>query len=274
MIGKTVTQLLCDLHITASLSRPHVSNDNPYSEAWNKTLKYAPVFPDDFASLIDARTFLARVRALLQPRAPPFRDRTAHPGQRPRRHLAHDPRTPPTNPRPCLPRSPRAVPQASPCRAHTPQGGLDQPTDHHHRNPHSQNRLTVSPRLTSSAQRARHARPSRRTSIGAPATVHTSTRSDRWPSPRRSTRSEQLRLRLREEGHGYAGDRGPVVRGWQEVAEGRSAGRPGTCQFRFRSRHVSPTVVSPVPGIRCSMSIWGSWPPGLDATRCWLRRSI
>ena len=60
MIGKTVTQLLCDLHITASLSRPHVSNDNPYSEAWNKTLKYAPVFPDDFASLIDARTFLAR----------------------------------------------------------------------------------------------------------------------------------------------------------------------------------------------------------------------
>ena len=60
MIGKTVTQLLCDLHITASTSRPHVSNDNPYSEAWNKTLKYAPVFPENFGSLTQARDFLAR----------------------------------------------------------------------------------------------------------------------------------------------------------------------------------------------------------------------
>lgn len=58
MVAKTVTQLLTDLHITASTSRPHVSNDNPYSEAWNKTLKYAPVFPDRFGSLADARTFL------------------------------------------------------------------------------------------------------------------------------------------------------------------------------------------------------------------------
>ena len=60
MIAKTVTQLLSDLQITASTSRPHVSNDNPYSEAWNKTLKYAPVFPDRFGSLTDARDFLAR----------------------------------------------------------------------------------------------------------------------------------------------------------------------------------------------------------------------
>ena len=60
MIGKSVTELLCDLHITASRSRPHVSNDNPYSEAWFKTLKYAPVFPERFGSLEDARDFLAR----------------------------------------------------------------------------------------------------------------------------------------------------------------------------------------------------------------------
>ncbi|MCA1782223.1 MAG: DDE-type integrase/transposase/recombinase, partial [Intrasporangiaceae bacterium] len=59
MIGKSVTELLCDLHITASRSRPHVSND-PYSESWNKTLKYAPVFPEQFGSLEDARDFLAR----------------------------------------------------------------------------------------------------------------------------------------------------------------------------------------------------------------------
>jgi putative transposase len=58
MVAKPVTQLLSDLHITASLSRPHVSNDNPFSEAWNKTLKYAPVFPDRFGSITEARAFI------------------------------------------------------------------------------------------------------------------------------------------------------------------------------------------------------------------------
>lgn len=60
MVAKSVTQLLSDLSITASLSRPHVSNDNPYSESWNKTFKYAPAFPDQFGSLTDAREFLGR----------------------------------------------------------------------------------------------------------------------------------------------------------------------------------------------------------------------
>ncbi|MDN5684829.1 integrase core domain-containing protein, partial [Corynebacterium glyciniphilum] len=38
---------------------PRVSNDNPYSEAWFKTLKFAPVFPERFGSLTDARSFMA-----------------------------------------------------------------------------------------------------------------------------------------------------------------------------------------------------------------------
>lgn len=59
MTSKTVATLLADLHVTRSHSRPHVSNDNPYSEAWFKTLKYAPVFPDRFGALGDARAFLA-----------------------------------------------------------------------------------------------------------------------------------------------------------------------------------------------------------------------
>ena len=50
---------LADLGVTRSHSRPSVSNDNPYSEAWFKTLKYAPVFPDRFGSLADARAFMA-----------------------------------------------------------------------------------------------------------------------------------------------------------------------------------------------------------------------
>ena len=59
MTSKTVTELLADLHVTKSHSRPHVSNDNPYSEAWFKTMKYAPVFPTRFGSLQHARKFMA-----------------------------------------------------------------------------------------------------------------------------------------------------------------------------------------------------------------------
>ena len=57
MISKTVSNLLTDLNITRSHSRPHVSNDNPFSESAFKTLKYCPVFPGSFATIEDARVF-------------------------------------------------------------------------------------------------------------------------------------------------------------------------------------------------------------------------
>ncbi|MCP3976964.1 MAG: transposase, partial [bacterium] len=57
MTSKPVAQLLVDLGVARSHSRPHVSNDNPYSEAQFKTLKYCPAFPDRFGSIADARTF-------------------------------------------------------------------------------------------------------------------------------------------------------------------------------------------------------------------------
>ena len=57
MTSKPVAQLLVDLGVARSHSRPHVSNDNPYSEAQFKTLKYAPVFPDRFGSLAHAGAF-------------------------------------------------------------------------------------------------------------------------------------------------------------------------------------------------------------------------
>ena len=57
MIAKSVAQLLIDLDVVQSHSRPHVSDDNPYSESQFKTLKYRPDYPDRFASLIDARTW-------------------------------------------------------------------------------------------------------------------------------------------------------------------------------------------------------------------------
>jgi putative transposase len=57
MTAKTVAQLLADLGVTKTHSRPYVSNDNPYSEAQFKTLKYRPGFPEQFGSLADARTW-------------------------------------------------------------------------------------------------------------------------------------------------------------------------------------------------------------------------
>jgi putative transposase len=55
MTSKPVALLLADLGVTQTHSRPHVSNDNPYSEAQFKTLKYRPDFPARFASIEAAR---------------------------------------------------------------------------------------------------------------------------------------------------------------------------------------------------------------------------
>ncbi len=55
MKSKAVANLLADLGVTKTHSRPYVSNDNPYSESQFKTLKYCPGFPARFGSIQDAR---------------------------------------------------------------------------------------------------------------------------------------------------------------------------------------------------------------------------
>lgn len=57
MTSKSLAQLLTDLGITPSHSRPRVSNDNPYSEAQFKTMKYRPDYPERFGSAPDARNW-------------------------------------------------------------------------------------------------------------------------------------------------------------------------------------------------------------------------
>lgn len=57
MRSKPVAALLVDLDVAKSHSRPYVSDDNPFSEAQFKTLKYRPDFPARFGSLADARAF-------------------------------------------------------------------------------------------------------------------------------------------------------------------------------------------------------------------------
>ena len=57
MTSQCVAHLLASLGVAKSLNRPHVSNDNPYSEAHFKTMKYSPSFPGRFGSEQDARGF-------------------------------------------------------------------------------------------------------------------------------------------------------------------------------------------------------------------------
>lgn len=60
MTSKPVTFLLADLGVVQSHSRPHVSDDNPYSESQFKTLKYRPDFPGRFDSIEAARVHCQR----------------------------------------------------------------------------------------------------------------------------------------------------------------------------------------------------------------------
>jgi len=57
MIGHPLTELLSKMDLTHSFSRPHVSDDNPYSESQFKTLKYRPTFPNRFGSFPEAQVF-------------------------------------------------------------------------------------------------------------------------------------------------------------------------------------------------------------------------
>jgi putative transposase len=60
MTAKPVAMLLADLGVTRSHSRPHVPDDNPYSESQFKTLKHHPTFPERFGCIQDARGFCQR----------------------------------------------------------------------------------------------------------------------------------------------------------------------------------------------------------------------
>jgi putative transposase len=60
MKAKATALLLADLGVTRSHNRPHISNDNPFSESHFKTLKYQPRFPQRFGCIEDTRTFCRR----------------------------------------------------------------------------------------------------------------------------------------------------------------------------------------------------------------------
>ena len=82
MTSKCVAQFMADMGVTKTHSRPYVSNDNPYSEAQFKTLKYCPSFPERFGSIQDARGFCQDFLYLVQHRASTFRYRIDDTGAR------------------------------------------------------------------------------------------------------------------------------------------------------------------------------------------------
>jgi len=57
MTAKPLALLFADLGVTQSLARPHTPDDNPYSEAQFKTVKYHPTFPERFGAVLDARAW-------------------------------------------------------------------------------------------------------------------------------------------------------------------------------------------------------------------------
>jgi putative transposase len=128
MTSKNVAQLLIDLGVARSHSRPRVSNDNPFSESQFKTLKYRNDFPERFDSIEHTRTWCKGFFGYLRHEHPPFRARPAHTGVGVLRHRRRHPsRTSPGHGR-RLRRQPEPVrhPTAAP---ETADRGMDQPTD-------------------------------------------------------------------------------------------------------------------------------------------------
>jgi putative transposase len=86
MTSNPVVELLAFLGIGRTHSRPHVSNDNPYSEAQFKTLKYCPVFPERFGCIQDASAFCETFFAYCNHEHRSLRDRLPHARLGPLRH--------------------------------------------------------------------------------------------------------------------------------------------------------------------------------------------
>ncbi|WP_237774734.1 DDE-type integrase/transposase/recombinase [Actinosynnema sp. ALI-1.44] len=127
MVSKPVSELLTDLGVLRSHSRPRTSNDNPYSEAQFKTMKYVPDFPDRFGSLADARTFCEGFFLSYNHEHRHSGIGMHTPGLGALRHRRTDPGAAPGNTQPGLRGAPGTLHPPTPA-TQAARGGLDQPT--------------------------------------------------------------------------------------------------------------------------------------------------
>ena len=128
MSSKPVAFLLADLGVTKTHSRPHVSDDNPYSESQFRTMKYRPEFPDRFRLHSGQPRFFARILPLVQPGTPPLRAGLAHTGHGPLQPNCDHPRTASSRSRCRLSRPPRTLRAPGAQTTLGSKGGLDQQT--------------------------------------------------------------------------------------------------------------------------------------------------
>ena len=131
MTSKPVALLLADLGVTQSHSRPHVSDDNPFSEAQFKTLKYRPRLPRPFRLHRGRPSALPDLLRLVQQRTSPHRAGPARSRRRALRHRRHHPREARRRAR-CRIRRPPGTVRAKAARATEPaQRFVDQQARRH-----------------------------------------------------------------------------------------------------------------------------------------------
>ena len=141
MTSKCTAQLLADLGVTRSLSRPQVSDDNPFSEAQFKTLKYHPGFPGPLPRHHRRDRLLPNVLPLVQHRTSSWRDRDAHPGRRASQSNPERAGAARADPSSRLDPSSRTLRSRDPTTGSPSPSRLDQPTcDTHNRRNCSVNR--------------------------------------------------------------------------------------------------------------------------------------
>ena len=128
MSSKPVAFLLADLGVTKTHSRPHVSDDNPYSESQFRTLKYRPEFPDRFGCIQDSRAFSQGFFRWYNQEHRHSGAGLAHPGHGPLQPNCAHPRTAPSRSRCRLSRPSRTLRPPGPQTNYGSHRGLDQQT--------------------------------------------------------------------------------------------------------------------------------------------------
>jgi hypothetical protein len=134
MTAKPVAFLLADLGVTKSHSRPHVSNDNPFSESQFRTLKYRPQFPARFGCFEDAHAFCSRFFSWYNHEHRHFRHRVPHPRRRALRASRARTRKARCRPQCRLRRAPRTLRPPGTRTAGAAHRGVDQRAEGGHRN--------------------------------------------------------------------------------------------------------------------------------------------
>ncbi len=128
MRSKPVSQLLVDLGVVRSHSRPHVSRRQPVLRGAIQDDQVLPPVPRALRLNRAGPRLLRRLLRPLQPHPPPLGHRATHANISPLRHRPRDPSQAPSRLQRGLRGQPNTLPQQGTVRSSTPRGRLDQST--------------------------------------------------------------------------------------------------------------------------------------------------